>query len=84
MEAAPAMGTADMILDLVSTGTTLRENNLKQIEGGKLLMSEGCLVANRKAVAERPEVLAVGKEILERLEAHLRAQRTETLVLKCF
>jgi ATP phosphoribosyltransferase len=74
LEAAPAMGTADMILDLVSTGTTLRENNLKQIEGGKLLMSEGCLVANRKAVAERPEVLAVAKEILERLEAHLRAQ----------
>lgn len=26
------MGSADIILDLVSTGVTLRENNLKQIE----------------------------------------------------
>lgn len=32
LEAAPAMGSADIILDLVSTGVTLRENNLKQIE----------------------------------------------------
>lgn len=29
LEAAPYMGCADIILDLVSTGTTLRENNLK-------------------------------------------------------
>jgi hypothetical protein len=28
LEAAPAMGAADIILDLVSTGVTLRENNL--------------------------------------------------------
>jgi ATP phosphoribosyltransferase len=29
LEAAPAMGSADIILDLVSTGVTLRENNLR-------------------------------------------------------
>lgn len=74
LEAAPAMGTADMILDLVSTGVTLRENNLKQIEGGTLMESQGCLVANRKAITERPEVLQVAKEMLERLEAHLAAK----------
>lgn len=34
LEAAPAMGSADIILDLVSTGVTLRENNLKEIDGG--------------------------------------------------
>ena len=34
------MGTADAILDLVSSGTTLRENNLKQIEGGLVLKSQ--------------------------------------------
>jgi len=33
LEAAPAMGIADAILDLVSSGTTLRENNLKEIKG---------------------------------------------------
>ena len=37
LEAAPAMGAADIILDLVSTGVTLRENNLKQIDGGDIL-----------------------------------------------
>lgn len=34
------MGIADAILDLVSSGTTLRENNLKEIEGGVLLESQ--------------------------------------------
>lgn len=34
------MGIADAILDLVSSGTTLRENNLKEIEGGTVLESQ--------------------------------------------
>lgn len=37
LEAAPAMGAADIILDLVSTGVTLRENNLKELQGGNIL-----------------------------------------------
>ena len=36
LEAGPAMGSADIILDLVSTGVTLRENNLREIEGGEV------------------------------------------------
>lgn len=36
----PQMGIADGILDLVSSGTTLRENNLKEIEGGIVLQSQ--------------------------------------------
>lgn len=36
----PQMGIADGILDLVSSGTTLRENNLKEIEGGVVLESQ--------------------------------------------
>lgn len=34
------MGIADGILDLVSSGTTLRENDLKEIEGGVVLESQ--------------------------------------------
>ena len=34
------MGMADAIVDLVSSGTTLRENNLKEIEGGVVLESQ--------------------------------------------
>lgn len=73
LEAAPAMGIADAILDLVSSGTTLRENNLKEIEGGVVLESQAVLVASRKSLIQRKGVLDTTHEILERLEAHLRA-----------
>lgn len=39
------MGIADAILDLVSSGTTLRENNLKEIEGGVVLESQVNILA---------------------------------------
>ena len=74
LEAAPAMGSADIILDLVSTGVTLRENNLKQIEGGRIMDSQGCLVANKRALLERPGLLEICHELIERLEAHLTAE----------
>ena len=35
-------------------GVTLRENNLKQIEGGRVLESQGVLVASRTALLNRP------------------------------
>ncbi|KAF3648342.1 ATP phosphoribosyltransferase 1, chloroplastic [Capsicum annuum] len=72
LEAAPAMGIADAIVDLVSSGTTLRENNLKEIEGGVIVQSQAVLVASRKSL-QRKVVLDVTHEMLERLEAHLRA-----------
>ncbi|CAL5372998.1 unnamed protein product [Camellia sinensis] len=73
LEAAPAMGIAEAIVDLVSRGTTLRENNLKEIEGGVILQSQAVLVASRKSLTQRKGVLDITHEILERLEAHLRA-----------
>ncbi|GHP05014.1 hypothetical protein PPROV_000376600 [Pycnococcus provasolii] len=80
LEAAPAMGSADIILDLVSTGTTLRENNLKEIEGGRVVESQGVLVANRKSLLERDGCLETVHEMLERLEAHLEAKKLFTVV----
>ncbi|KAJ6853390.1 uncharacterized protein M6B38_250055 [Iris pallida] len=73
LEAAPAMGISDAILDLVSSGTTLRENNLKEIDGGVVLESQAVLVASKKSLIQRSGVLDITHEILERLEAHLRA-----------
>ncbi|KAJ8572755.1 hypothetical protein K7X08_009266 [Anisodus acutangulus] len=73
LEAAPAMGIADAIVDLVSSGTTLRENNLKEIEGGVIVQSQAVLVAGRKSLMQRKGVLDITHEMLERLEAHLRA-----------
>ncbi|GIK39434.1 MAG: ATP phosphoribosyltransferase [Chloroflexota bacterium] len=80
LEAAPQMGSADFIVDLVSSGVTLRENRLKQIEGGRLLQSEMVFIGNRTTLTQRPEVLAVARQMLERIEAHLRAVEHETII----
>ncbi|KAL3625652.1 ATP phosphoribosyltransferase 2, chloroplastic [Castilleja foliolosa] len=79
LEAAPAMGIADAIVDLVSSGTTLRENNLKEIEGGVILESQAVLVASRRSLIQRKGVLDITHEMLERFEAHLRAAGQFTL-----
>ena len=73
LEIAPTIGYADVIVDLVSTGTTLRDNRLKTIEDGVVLRSQACLVANRQALKQRPEVLAVARQLLEIIIAYLRA-----------
>ena len=80
LEAAPAMGFADIILDLVSSGVTLRENNLREIEGGRVMGSQGVLVANRRALLQRPRLLEIVHELLERLDAHLSANEFYSLV----
>ena len=55
------------------TGVTLRENNLKELEGGHILASQGVLVANKRALKERDGLLDVVHELIERFEAHLEA-----------
>ncbi len=52
---------------------TLRENNLKEIEGGRIIDSQGVLVANKRALREQPSLLAVVHELIERLEVLLSA-----------
>jgi ATP phosphoribosyltransferase len=73
LEIAPAIGYADLISDLVSSGITLRDNHLRPLEGGLILRSQACLIANRLVLKSRPDVLAVAHELLEYIEAHQRA-----------
>ena len=80
LEAAPQMGTADFIVDLVSSGVTLRENRLKELENGQLLQSQAMFMGNRAALAGREDVLKIAKELLERFEAHLRATEHQTVI----
>jgi ATP phosphoribosyltransferase len=48
-EATPAAGTAELIVDITTTGTTLRANNLKVLEDGLILKSQAHLFASRVA-----------------------------------
>lgn len=65
-EGTPAAGTAELIVDITSTGATLRANGLKQIEAGTILRSEANLIESR--VAEwSPELRAIQNDILGRL-----------------
>ena len=47
-EGAPAAGQADIIVDITSTGSTLKANHLKILSDGVILKSEACLVRARK------------------------------------
>ncbi|WP_374685959.1 ATP phosphoribosyltransferase [Promineifilum sp.] len=72
LEIAPAMGNADLICDLVSSGVTLRDNHLRPLAGGVVLRSQACLIAHRPALRVRPDVLATARHLLEYIEAHQR------------
>ncbi|MGC9468309.1 MAG: ATP phosphoribosyltransferase [Anaerolineae bacterium] len=74
LEVAPAIGYADCIVDLVSSGQTLQDNRLRPLQDGIILRSQAALIANRAALRARPEVLEVARTLLELTEAHLRAE----------
>lgn len=48
-EAAPASGAADLIVDITTTGSTLKANGLRVIEDGIMLKSESLLLVSRNA-----------------------------------
>ena len=48
-EGAPAAGQADVIVDITSTGSTLRANHLKVLKDGVILQSQACLFAPKPA-----------------------------------
>ncbi len=73
LEIAPTIGYADLVVDLVSTGTTLRDNRLRVLEDGLILSSQACLIANRAALKSSRQVLAVARQLLEFIVAHRRA-----------
>jgi len=54
-EGAPAAGLADVIVDITTTGSTLRANHLKVLTDGVILRSQACLVASRKKRATADE-----------------------------
>src|SRR5690348_11058812 len=57
LDAAPLTDTADMIVDLTETGTTLRENHLKLLENGVVLRSQSCLIGNLRLPRQNSQAL---------------------------
>jgi ATP phosphoribosyltransferase len=74
LEAAPSIGYADMIADITSTGTTLRENRLKKLNGGTVLKAQACLIGNKRALLADPAKLETTRVMIEMIEATLRAK----------
>ena len=74
LEVAPAMGYADVIADITSTGATMRENRLKSIGGGTILESQACLIANKRTIVDRNERLELARTFVEFIEAHLESE----------
>jgi ATP phosphoribosyltransferase len=74
LEAAPALGYADVIADLTETGVTLRDNHLRPIEGGVVLKAQACLIANLRSISACPERLEQARTFIELCEAKLRSK----------
>ncbi len=72
-EGAPAAGTAEMIVDITTTGSTLAANALKMIDDGTMLRSQANLVAARTAAWGESE-RTTARMVLDRIAAHARAR----------
>jgi ATP phosphoribosyltransferase len=69
VEISPGIGLADAIFDIVSSGSTLVSNNLKEVE--VVMKSEALLIANKNLDEEKRDIL---KQMLFRIEAVKQAE----------
>lgn len=74
-EGAPAAGSAELIIDITSTGSTLEANNLKILSDGVMLRSQAHLVASRKADWDETAQRAA-RAILDRVDAEEQARNS--------
>ncbi len=51
LELHPTLGIADIIVDLTSSGVTLKDNRLREIEAGRVLNSASCLIGHAPTLA---------------------------------
>jgi ATP phosphoribosyltransferase len=79
-EGAPASGTAEFIVDITSTGSTLEANALKVLDDGVMLRSQANLVASL-AAHWSPDVLKLARQLLGRLSAEHTARTSRELLV---
>jgi ATP phosphoribosyltransferase len=76
VEIAPNIGLADAVCDLVSSGSTLFNNGLKEVE--KILDSEACLAISPAIEKGKKQIL---DDLLFRIRAVLKARRSRYILL---
>jgi ATP phosphoribosyltransferase len=76
VEIAPRIGLADAICDLVSSGSTLFSNELKELE--TVLKSEAVLISNKKLSTEKQNLL---DKLLFRIRAVKKAKNNKYVLL---
>lgn len=76
VEIAPGIGLADCIFDIVSSGSTLVSNNLKEVE--VVLKSEAILIGNPDLAADKKEIL---DELLFRFDSYKNAEGKKYIIL---
>lgn len=78
VEIAPGIGLADAICDIVSTGSTLLSNGLKEVE--VVMQSEAVIIANPDLEKAKKEIL---DKLLFRIEAVKSAKNNKYILLNC-
>lgn len=76
VEIAPGIGLADVVCDLVSSGSTLFMNGLKEVE--TILQSQSVLIKNKNLNAEQLKLL---DKLLFRIRAVKKAKRNKYVLL---
>ena len=78
VEIAPSIGLADAICDLVSTGSTLLSNGLKEVE--IVMQSEAVIITNPELAKEKQSIL---DKLLFRIEAVQKAKNNKYILMNC-
>ncbi len=78
VEIAPGIGLADAICDIVSTGSTLLSNGLKEVE--VVMQSEAIIIAGNELAPEKQSIL---DKLLFRIGAVQKAQNSKYILLNC-
>jgi ATP phosphoribosyltransferase len=78
VEIAPGIGLADAICDIVSTGSTLLSNGLKEVE--VVMQSEAVIIASPSLESEKQKIL---DKLLFRIESVKKAKNNKYILLNC-
>ena len=80
VEVAPQTGLADIIVDISSTGTTIRENDLKILDDGYLLFSQATMISNPELLSKSEDKLKSAKRLLYFILGHMNSKLYNTII----